>query len=262
MITELITKEKLLPQIQSQSFIQHVFTFWSIGSTNEFARKLALQNQPEGTLVIAEEQSRGRGRMHRKWESQFGKGLWFSIILRPSAPTSEIGLYPFLAGVSVAEAIENKFHITPNMKWPNDLMFNERKFCGILSEVEFVNNHLDFIILGIGINVNHKLYDFSEELRDRVTSLSIARHHKVDRIKFLVEIINRVGQNYRDTERDGFAKIIAAWKKRCSLIKKKISIEQDDQVISGVFEDLAHDGGMLLRTEGGTLTKIIVGDVI
>lgn len=259
---DLITAEKIKIYLRTHTFGRKIFAFWSVGSTNEFAYKLANQGEQEGTIVIAEEQIEGRGRMKRKWHSPFGKGLWFSVILRPSSRTANAGLYPYLAGVSVAQAIENKIGLRPVVKWPNDLLLNDKKFCGILSEVEFIDNRIDFIILGIGINVNHKLADFPEELQHHATSLLIEARSKIDRVYLLAEIIYLLEQHYYFTDEYGFDYITANWKKRCPHLGKNVHIIQDEMHYEGKFEDLDENGCLLLRTNSGDLQKIVAGDLV
>ncbi len=257
---DFITSDKIKPQLNTDYFGKKVFAFWRLQSTNEFAYKLAHNGEQEGTLIIAEEQLKGRGRLKRKWYSIFGKGLWFSVILRPPAAASKPGIFPFLAGVSVAQAVENLYGITPQFKWPNDLFLNQKKFCGILSEVEFQNNHVSFIVLGMGINVNHSLDDFTPDIRGIATSLLIHSLHKTNRITLLVEILRLLEQHYLFALEYGFDLIIDNWKKRCPRIGQKIEIILDNNYYSGIFEDLDQDGGLLLRQKNGHLAKIVAGD--
>lgn len=258
----LITPEKISYHLRTHTFGQTIFALWSVGSTNKFAYTLATQGRKEGTIIIAEEQTRGRGRMNRHWDSQFGKGLWFSIILRPTVHAVKAGLFPYLAGVSVAQAIENKTGFTPSVKWPNDLLLNDKKFCGILSEIEFINNRIHFIILGIGINTDHKMNDFSEVLRHHATSLRIEIGHKIDRVSLFAEIINLLEQHYYYAIEYGFEMIISSWKKRCPLLGKNIRVFLQDHPYYGKFEDLDENGCLLLRSRDGELKKIVAGDLI
>lgn len=258
---DLLSPEKLKSVIKTELLAQKIYGFWSIGSTNEFAYLRALQGEMEGALVIAEQQSKGRGRKSRAWDSPFNKGLWFSLILRPELTASRAGLVPYLAGVSVAEAIENFIDLKPQVKWPNDLLLNGRKFCGILSEVEFENNMIKFIILGIGINVNHKKDEFPEEFREQATSLRIESDSRIDRADFLAAVIRQLENNYKKMKLNGFKDIIEQWKNRCPQLGKKVVIIQDDAKYEGIFEDLNNEGCLLLRTKAGEIKKIVAGDI-
>jgi BirA family biotin operon repressor/biotin-[acetyl-CoA-carboxylase] ligase len=258
---DLLSPEKLKTVIKTELLAQKIYAFWSVGSTNEFAYLRALQGEMEGALVVAEQQSKGRGRKSRAWDSPFNKGLWFSLILRPELPASRAGLVPYLAGVSVAEAIENFISLKPVVKWPNDLLLNGRKFCGILSEVEFENKMIKFIILGIGINVNQKKDEFPEDFREQATSLRIESNSRIDRADFLAEVIRQLENNYKKMKQNGFEGIIEQWKKRCPQLGKKVVIFQDDNKYEGIFEDLNSEGCLLLRTKTGEIKKIVAGDI-
>lgn len=257
----LITADKLKPLLKTDFFGKKIFAFWRLHSTNALAYKLARNGEEEGTVVIAEEQIKGRGRLNRTWHSQFGKGLWFSLILRPEAHRIlKPGVYPFLAGVSVAQAIENYLGLKPEFKWPNDLLLHDKKFCGILSEVEFLNSHIHFIILGIGINVSHRPDDFPPEIRNIATSLRYESLLNIDRLGLLAEIITIFEQNYFFSLEYGFKFIKENWKKRCPRLGQKIEVNLDNQKVNGIFEDLDKDGGLLLKKSDGELIKVVAGD--
>ncbi len=258
---DLLSEDKILSVLKTNLFGNKIYAFWSVGSTNEFAYRRAVQGEKEGALVIAEEQTKGRGRKHRKWESPFNKGLWFSLILRPELPALKAGLLPYMAGVSVAEAVEDFTGLKPNMKWPNDLLLNGKKLCGILSEVEFTNSQIGFIILGIGVNVNHKKDEYSEELQKQATSLRIESGLRIDRAELLAAILSQLEKNYQDVKKNDFSQIITKWKKRCQQFGQEIVIAQDDRTRRGIFEDIDGSGCLLLRTQAGERIKIVAGDV-
>jgi BirA family biotin operon repressor/biotin-[acetyl-CoA-carboxylase] ligase len=258
---DLLSEDKIKSVLHTEFLAKKVYAFWSVGSTNEFAYRRASQGEKEGILVIAEEQTKGKGRKSRQWDSPFNKGLWFSLILRPELSAAMAGIVPYLAGVSVAEAVENFLGLKPDVKWPNDLLLNGRKFCGILSEVEFENGQINFIILGIGINVNHKKDEFPEEFRAQATSLRIESDLRIDRADFLAEVLLQLEKNYSYMKQNGFEDIINKWKKRCTQFGKEIIVVQDDDKYQGVFEELDDKGCLLLRTKDGKLKKIVAGDI-
>jgi len=258
---DLLSEDKIKSVIKTDLLATRIYAFWSVGSTNEFAYRRAAQGEREGVLVIAEEQTKGRGRKSRQWDSPFNKGLWFSLILRPNLPALKAGLLPYLAGVSVAQAVEIFFNLQPDLKWPNDLLFHGQKFCGVLSEVEFKNGTINFIILGIGINVNHKSDEFPEPYRNQATSLRIVSNRRVDRADFLAEVLLCLENNYKHTMEHGFEKILNEWKKRCFQFGKEIVIVQDETKLEGIFENIDSEGCLLLRTASGELKKIVTGDI-
>lgn len=258
---DLLSEERIKAALRTELLGNKIYAFWSVGSTNEFAYRRALQGDPEGVLVIAEQQTKGKGRKSRTWDSPFYKGLWFSLILRPDIPASQAGLLPYLAGVSVAEAIEITAKLTPDLKWPNDLLLRSKKFCGILSEVEFKDGKVNFIILGIGINVNQKPDDFPSHYREQATSLRQHYHNRIDRAELLAEVLFRLEQNYRAFGTDGMQAIIAKWKNKCPMFRQEIIMLQDDVQIKGLFVDIDENGCLILQGESGELQKIVAGDI-
>jgi len=258
---DLLSEDRIKSVIKTELFANRIYAFWSVGSTNEFAYRRALQGEKEGTVVIAEQQTKGKGRKSRQWDSPFNRGLWFSLILRPELSASKAGLVPYLAGVSVAEAVENFLGLKPGVKWPNDLLLNGRKFCGILAEVEFENGKIKFIVLGIGINVNHKGGEFPQEFQNQATSLRIESDSRIDRADFLAEVLLQLERSYTYMKVNGFKDTITKWKKRCPQFGKGVVIIQDDGKYQGIFEELDDEGCLLLRTEDGELKKIVAGDI-
>jgi len=259
---DVLTENRVKSELKTELFGQKVFAFWRIGSTNDFAYSRASQGEEEGSLVIAEQQERGRGRKSRKWESQFGNGLWFSLILRPDILSSRSGLIPYVAGISIANAVEKITGLKPDLKWPNDILLNGKKFCGILSEVQFSNNKVDFLVVGVGINVNHKRTEWSTEIKEIATSLRIEANKRVDRAELLAEVLLQLEQNYEYVKINNFEQLLNEWKQHCSKYKKNITIVQEDEIYEGIFHDLDGDGCMILKTNDGEMKKIVAGDVM
>ena len=259
---DLLSEDRIKAALNNDSFVDKIYAFWSVSSTNDFAYKRALHGDAEGTLVVAEEQTRGRGRKARVWDSQFNMGLWFSLVLMPDIPTSKAGLLPFLASVSIAEALENLLGLKPDLKWPNDALISGKKFCGILSDVEFTNGRVKFIILGVGLNVNHKIDDFPEDIRGQATSLRIESGTRVDRADLLAEFLKRFERNYKEFSLKGINDILDKWKARCSRFGRQVQVVQDDQQFEGVFQDFDAEGCMILRLKSGETKKIVAGDIL
>ncbi len=259
---DLLSEDRIKSVLKSRFIPQKVYAFWSIGTTNDFAYRMAQQGDGDGTLVIAEKQERGRGRKSRTWDSPFLRGLWFSLILRPDLPSAKAGLIPYLAGVSVSEAVESMLNIQPDMKWPNDLLINNKKFCGILSEVDFNNGKVNFIVLGIGINVNQLASEWPKDIVKTATSLRLATEKIIDRAELLAEILLKLEENYEHAKIDGFEGILRKWKKRCSKVRKEIVIQQENQRFQGKFVNIDEDGCLLLKYENGEIKKIFAGDIL
>jgi len=258
----MITSEQIRKRLKTKLLGSDIYAFKMVSSTNEFARELAQRGAGEGTLIIAEEQTAGKGRMKRTWHSCAGKGLWFSLILRPNIDAHEAVYFPYLMSVSIAQALEQTLSITASLKWPNDLLIRSKKFCGILSEIEFTSKEINYIIIGIGINVLQQQSEFPDELADQATSLAIELNQDVDRVGLLCNILQTIESNYLYALRYGFKETISDWKSRCPFIGKKIKVMVDGKLIEGLFKDLDDSGGLILKREDSSEIQIYAGDFI
>jgi BirA family biotin operon repressor/biotin-[acetyl-CoA-carboxylase] ligase len=228
-----------------------MYAFHTIGSTNDFARRLGRNKEPEGSVVVAEHQTKGRGRHGRTWESPPGVGLWLSLLLRPRIETAELGVLPLFAGLCVAEAVAGTVGLSAELKWPNDVLLGTKKFCGILSESEFRHERLDFVVIGIGINVNQDEENLPPELRQQATSLRLECGGPVDRIELLTELLQVLDRNYLRAKREGFGVFLEPWKSRCPYVGKMVDVVVGENVYHGVFADIAPDGALLLQMDEG-----------
>lgn len=261
-VADLITADKVQAQLHTKIIGHKIHAFRSVRSTNDVARKLASEGAPDGTVVIAEKQTAGRGRLGRRWESEFGKGLWFSVILRPDLSSANAGLFTFLAGISVADALFNRYKIKAGLKWPNDILIQRKKVCGILSEAEFDGNKINFIVLGIGINVKHSLQHFPTMLHEQAISISMIHKQPVNRAKLLAEIFSRLESNYFRSQNEGFKGILADWRLKCQHLGKSVKVVHSSTEIEGIFDALADDGSAIIKLYDGRRKRIIAGDII
>lgn len=255
-----LNEEEIQKRLKSKLIAKKIYAFGQLSSTNSYAKRLAQEGVPEGSLIISDQQTKGRGRLGRSWESPPGKGLWFSLILRPDISIDKAGIISLLAGVSIAEAVEKITNLIPILKWPNDLLINSKKFCGALIETEIESRRLSFIILGIGINVNQSEVDFSEEIRNYATSLQIESKGSIDRLNLLVEVLHFLEKQYLEFKTGKISMILDAWKRRCPYLNKKLIIRQNAREIEGIFEDLDEGGRLLLRLAHGEIKQFSVGD--
>lgn len=238
---------------------QNVLFFDKIDSTNIKAKNLAKNGEKEGTLIIAEEQSDGRGRLERKFVSPKGKGLWFSIILRPKFKITDAPKCTLLAAVAVALAIDEE-KITPEIKWPNDIVKGKKKLAGILTELTTNANNSYAVIIGVGINVN--MENFSEDLSDIATSLAIIKGEKIERAKFLQRVLFFMEKLYLTAQTEGFDEILNLWRKYSTTLNKDIRVINagDKSEITGRAVDIEDDGALLVKVDG-KITKVLAGDV-
>jgi BirA family biotin operon repressor/biotin-[acetyl-CoA-carboxylase] ligase len=239
-----------------------VFTFGRITSTNDVALSLARGGSPEGTLVIAEEQARGRGRLGRVWFSPPGCGLWFSLILRPKTSAEASATISLAAAAGVAESLEKAYGIKALIKWPNDVLVDGKKICGILTEAEFVGQKVKFVIVGIGINVLTARDQFPDDIVDIATSVAIETGSKVSRTGVLAHVVAAIENNYVEMTRNGFARLREKLLGRSALIGRITRVKTPEGVVEGVAVDIDTAGALLVRKDNGLTERLVAGEVI
>jgi len=240
---------------------REIQVFQETASTNDIVEKLARDDVREGVVVFAESQSRGRGRLGRRWVSPAGKGLWFSVLLRPKLPPTAATQLTVLSAVAVARGIERHTGLRPSIKWPNDIVFGTRKVAGILLELGAELDHIRHVVLGIGIDVNQTAEELPEDLRPIATSLRIEGGRTFDRADLASAVLIELDAAYGRLRRGDFHEISDEWMCRCSTLGKRVSIRTGDRVVVGRAESLDEDGALLVRTDHGRLEHIIGGDV-
>ena len=227
----------------------------------EPVEKLARDGVNEGVVVFAESQTRGRGRLGRKWLSPLGKGLWFSVLLRPDLRPQAVTQLMVSASVSLARAIQEETNLSPEIKWPNDILIRGRKVAGILTELSAELDDVKYVILGIGVDANLSGNDFPPELRKLATSLKIETGRPVHRGELAAAILRSLDADYARIGRRQFSAIREEWRQLCSTLGHSVTIRVGDRCLRGRAESLDEDGALLLRTEHGRLERVIGGDV-
>ena len=234
----------------------------TVDSTNRVALELAQGGALEGTVVLADRQTAGRGRLQRSWQSPPGCNLYLSIILRPAILPRDASQITLLTGVAVAEAISA---VCPErdvvgIKWPNDLLIGGRKVCGILAETRMAKDVIDSVIVGIGLNVNIKMADFDPAHRETATSLWKETGRDHSREDLLLLVCERFEAWYEIFLRDGFAPVREGWLARAEMAGKRIRVLFRDEVREGAFAGIERDGALLIADEQGAVSRITAGD--
>ena len=233
----------------------------SVDSTNRVAKALAYHGAEEGTIVVAEEQESGKGRLERNFYSPRGKGIWFSVILRPNFLPKDAPKFTLMAAVAVAEAM-NRFDLKAQIKWPNDILFDGRKLVGILTEMTGEIAKIDYMVIGVGINVNISRDEFPEELQSVATSLSEMKGSKLSRVEIFRAVLEEFDKLYREVKASGFDKVIERWKIYNVTLGKDIQVisTSDGEIFTGKAIDLNSDGALVVETAQG-LRTVYAGDV-
>ena len=230
-------------------------------STNDEASRAALEGHPEGLVIFAESQSAGRGRMGRRWSSPAGRGLWFSVLLRPSLAPSECTQLTAASANALVRAIQSTTGITPEIKWPNDLLIKGKKIAGILTEMSAELEHVRSVILGIGIDATQTASEFPADLRNIATSLKLATGKTVSRADLAEAVLRELDREYARIVAGQFAAVAEEWGSRCSTLGKQVTIDMGARRVRGRAEALDENGALLLRTEHGRIERIIGGEV-
>lgn len=233
-----------------------------VDSTNRIAKALAYHGAEEGMIVVAEEQTGGKGRLERKFFSPRGKGIWFSVILRPDFLPKDAPKSTLMAAVAVAEAM-SRFNLKAEIKWPNDIMFDGRKLVGILTEITGEISKITYIVVGIGINVKISRDDFPEELREIAASLSEMTDSELSRVQIFRAVLEEFDKLYIEVKESGFDKIIELWKKYNITLGRKVnvvSVNGNGEDFTGKAVDLNADGALVVETKKG-LRAVYAGDV-
>lgn len=236
--------------------------FPEIDSTNAQARQLAENGAAEGEVVIAESQSQGRGRLGRRWQSPPFVNLYLSVILRPRLPPIHVPQLTLMGAVALADTAAAFISQAPAIKWPNDILVNGKKLAGILTEASCDAERVNYVILGIGVNLNYRVDRMPEEIRARATSIVELTRQEVNRESFLSRLIQDLDRCYGELEEAGFAAIARQWEARCSLSGRRVRVESLDQVVLGRAQGIDRDGALLVEDDHGKVQRVIAGDVI
>ncbi|MDD5722229.1 MAG: biotin--[acetyl-CoA-carboxylase] ligase [Syntrophales bacterium] len=238
-----------------------IFHFSDTDSTNLQAEHLANEGAPEGTVVVAEWQTRGRGRRGRSWFSPTGEGICASFILRPQISPNEAPKLTLMASVAVAEAILACAPVNASIKWPNDVLIGGRKVAGILTEMKAEMDRVYHVVIGVGINVNTTRESLPSDIRDKATSLFIETGRFFSRAVILRTCLELLEEYNKTFKTHGFDPIMKRWKQLTKMIGTKISVDVIDTTYTGIFQDINEDGFLIMRDQEGMLRRIISGDV-
>ena len=258
---EKIDADKLQKGLNTENFGKKIVFLREVASTNDFAKTLANYGADEGTVIFAEEQSAGKGRLGRTWISPRG-GLYFSIILKPKIKVSDAVKLVFVASLAVAETIRDLYGLNAETKWPNDVLVDGKKVCGILAETSSIGERLKFVVLGIGINANFNVKEaFPKELQESATSLQDVLGRKVEIEKLFKKLLERLERLYTLFLKNGFTQILEKWKKFASFLGCQVEVLSDSQKWIGLALNVEEDGSLSLKLENGTVKRFLSGDI-
>ncbi|MBU1291752.1 biotin--[acetyl-CoA-carboxylase] ligase [bacterium] len=261
---DLLIPQEIQRGLSTNYIGKEIFYFPELKSTNIMAKEKALHRAggiDEGTLIIAERQSAGKGRLGREWFSPVG-GVWLSIILYPKLSPSYISRITLMTAVAVVKAIKICTQIESQIKWPNDILINEKKVCGILTEMSAELDIINWVVVGIGINVNIDHRDFPEDIQENTISLKEILGKEVLRVKLVQTFLQGFEKYYESLKRREFSSILKEWKLYSHTLGKKIKVDMGERIITGEAMDINESGTLILKKEDGELVEIISGTII
>lgn len=259
---ENITADKISFGLKTEFMGRSIHYEEKVDSTQKIAHRLATDGAVEGTVVVAEEQTLGRGRLDRRWHSPKYTGIWMSIILKPNLPMHKAPQLTLVTAVAVVQAIEDITGLQPQIKWPNDILINGKKVTGILTELQADADRINAIIIGIGINVNQKLEDFPDELLEIATSLSVESGQVISRAGLMQAVFARLEKLYLTYLKDGFYPIKLLWESYALSIGKNIIARTVTGDIAGKALGITDDGVLKIKLEAGEIRHVYSADII
>lgn len=247
--------------LKTKTMGRHIHFEESVTSTQKIAQTLANNGTPEGTIVVADQQTSGRGRMAREWYSPSGTGIWMSMIVKPNIPVHATPQLTLLTAVAIVQAIEELTPIKPDIKWPNDILINGKKVVGILTELQAEADQVHSVIIGTGINVNQKCDDFPEALQQVATSFYIETGKHWERAEFIQTILMKFEDLYTLYLNNGFKPIKLLWESYAISLNKNMIARTLNGTVEGRAIGINDSGVLLLETNDGTVKEIYSADI-
>ncbi len=259
-----LASESIKRLLKTETLGKVLYLFEEIGSTNEVAFELARNGAPEGTVVIADSQTQGRGRLQRRWISPPGVNLYISVIFRPSIAAKNVPFLTLVASIALAETIKNEGANTL-IKWPNDILINWKKVAGVLTAMQPRGDEVDFVVVGVGVNLNMTRETMKKEMgevAEIATSLREELGHEIERARFTADLINEIEIWYQRFLKNGKSPIIKEWMRRWGAINRRVQVKFNETVVEGTASGIDENGYLLIKKDDGTTERIISGDVI
>jgi BirA family biotin operon repressor/biotin-[acetyl-CoA-carboxylase] ligase len=259
-VPDILTPDMLRQRLKGSLFGKRIYHFFKTDSTNRVALELGHAGEPEGAVVVAEEQTAGRGRAGRAWHSEHAAGIYATLLLRPRLAPVQAPLLTMMAGLSAHAAIQAQTGLTVDLKWPNDLLINGKKMGGILTEMHAEPGQIRFVIVGIGLNVNQE--KFAGELGAIATSLRLETGKTQSRLELLVRLLREFENDYNQFLREGAASITKKFVAISSYAQgRRVRVTNGAESFAGTTAGLGPEGLLQVRRDDGAVVTVIAGDV-
>ncbi|SMC55096.1 biotin--[acetyl-CoA-carboxylase] ligase [Papillibacter cinnamivorans] len=261
-VPDLLSAEAIRIKYDTRTVGQDLIFLESVDSTNTYAKSLALSGAADGTVILAEEQTGGRGRMGRSFQSSKGKGVYLTAIFLPQAEPAAMLTLTARVAVAVCDAVEDACGVRPQIKWTNDILMSEKKLCGILTEmgIEGESGRLQYVVAGMGINVGHRREDFDEAVRPVATSLFLQLGKTVSRAELAAKLISRLDGMYAELLA-GSRDYLERYRKDCITVGRRVRVIRGESVRPAFALGIGEDASLLVRYEDGSTEDLIAGEV-
>ena len=260
--TELLLPDKVQEHLQTRIMGRPKIVYLKeTDSTNLLAKSLASQGAAEGTLILAETQTAGRGRMSRTWFSPPEQNIYASIILRPPIIPSQAPQITLMTAVAAAKTLKNNAQLNARIKWPNDILIHGKKIAGILTEISTDMDMINYVIVGLGMNINTAESDLPPEIKDIATSVLIQNDRPFSRVKLLCAFLKNFEIAYEQLTKEGFTPVMDQWRQMSDIIGRKVLVDVINSKFKGVVESVDHDGVLNIKDDQGQMKRVFSGDV-
>ena len=258
---ELIADE-IRSRLSTRVIGREIICHEQLASTNLTAMELGEAGAIEGLVIIAEQQTAGKGRLGRRWESPASVNLYLSVLLRPAMPPWEVPRLTFLSAVAAARALQDVTGLKVEVKWPNDLLVNGRKIAGLLNEMSAESDAVHHVVLGIGLNINMTAEQFPPDLRYPATSVRLEKGSSTSRLDVVVALLEHFDRLYAEFQSCGMKPIRQAWQELFAMLGNRVRVELGAASLTGVVAGIDEEGALLLQLPDGKIEKILAGDVL
>lgn len=260
-IPDIVSKERITPYLETLQLGNNILYFPICDSTQNIAGEKARNGAPHGTVVITEAQTAGRGRLERSWDSSANKGIWMSVIIRPEISPHLAPQFTLVSAVAITKAIEDVTGVVPTIKWPNDLLVNEKKVTGILTELQADMDRVHSIIIGIGVNVNQELESFEESIQSIATSLKLETGIEINRAELVAKILFYLEKYTTIYVESGFGPIKILWESYSCTIGNRVRANLLRETLEGIAIGITNDGVLQLQLDDGEIRGIYSADI-
>jgi BirA family biotin operon repressor/biotin-[acetyl-CoA-carboxylase] ligase len=258
---DLLLSQEIRHGLKTATMARQVLSYRRVRSTNEVALQIAHNGAPEGTLVVAESQTAGKGRLGRIWHSPPGVGLWVSLVLRPHMESSKVFQLAICGALAVAEALYQRTHLPVRVKWPNDVLIRGKKLAGVLTETQADGDLVQLVVLGMGINVNQDVDDFPEDLRNTATSVRAELGRPISRLNLLQDVLVQFEERYQKFQEGGLRPFLERWRQLSWVLNRKVKVQVGGRLFSGLAVDIEDTGALVLEEASGKRQRLLAGDV-